>query len=108
MCEVWEANNSDGRNLGRLCVLVTLFGGLMGCALGGQGLRERSEECMEPIYVVDQIEGQLALVIGPEGEEVLWNASPGLKEGVALKADASPHACGQQLFQEVRRLRARF
>ena len=84
--------------LGSLLVLLISLGACVPAQV--------TRSCHGGLEVVDQIEGELALLNGPEPWQMRWVAAEGLKEGRVLVDGSASEACRLQEIQKTRRLRA--
>lgn len=84
--------------LGSLLALLT--------SLGACAPAQVTRSCHGGLEVVDQIEGELALLNGPEPWQMRWVAAKGLKEGRVLIDGSASEACRLREMQKTRRLRA--
>ena len=83
---------------------VCLWAVWAGCA-HGPSRRSSTARCAEPVEVVDQVEGDIALLVGAHGAALRYVPALGLSEGMVLSRGVPSSRCRAALLRRIDRLR---
>ena len=89
------------------CCSFALCVGLASCVVTASA-RSLPVSCVEPLEVVDQVDGGVALLVGKSEEDVRFVPAGGLREGMVLSGGVVVTDCQAALYRRARALRGGF